>query len=291
MTASYNPATGITYALVHCKDVEREIGELPGLASRFVRYVKEATQFYMHPILPPIAIVDLMTSQNAVDATATLRELNSLENETGQRFYIREDARQMDPLALDFSSIVTRLNGCSTLIRYLEKVADRNIIALNQMTESIDEITDSTVHVHATTHIRDSSAGLKRHAKFLLISNQNASSRLKYDQLGTQTQLNVVSLFKFLMQGLVLSLSLQVYNFIAQRDNRLNVEVARDSKSIAIASKRDSSSMKTISILTMVFLPGTFVTVYGFHNRAFIFLPDDADTSEGLLRYAAIRLG
>jgi hypothetical protein len=53
-----------------------------------------------------------------------------------------------------------------------------------------------------------------------------------------------------------------VYNFIAQHNNRLNIEVACDSKSIAEASKHDSSAMKTITVLTIVFLPGTFVAVH-----------------------------
>ncbi|KAH6720635.1 hypothetical protein BKA61DRAFT_652037 [Leptodontidium sp. MPI-SDFR-AT-0119] len=51
-----------------------------------------------------------------------------------------------------------------------------------------------------------------------------------------------------------------VYNFIAQRDIQQNIEIAKDSKSIAVASKRDSSAMKSISLLTMVVLPGTFIS-------------------------------
>ena len=48
---------------------------------------------------------------------------------------------------------------------------------------------------------------------------------------------------------------------MAQRDNKLNIEIARDSKSIAVEGKRDSSAMKTIAVLTIVFLPGTFIAV------------------------------
>ncbi|KIX96259.1 uncharacterized protein Z520_08037 [Fonsecaea multimorphosa CBS 102226] len=51
-----------------------------------------------------------------------------------------------------------------------------------------------------------------------------------------------------------------LFNLINQRDSRLNFSVARSSRQIAAASKRDSSAMKTISILTLVFLPGTFVS-------------------------------
>jgi hypothetical protein len=44
----------------------------------------------------------------------------------------------------------------------------------------------------------------------------------------------------------------------------VNILAAEDSK-IAIAAKRDSTAMKTISVLTLVFLPGTFVAVGPLH--------------------------
>jgi hypothetical protein len=48
---------------------------------------------------------------------------------------------------------------------------------------------------------------------------------------------------------------------MAQRDTRLYIAVAEDLKDIAAANRQDSNAMKTISMLTMVFLPGTFVSV------------------------------
>ena len=48
---------------------------------------------------------------------------------------------------------------------------------------------------------------------------------------------------------------------IAQDDNKLSYSVASDSAQIAVASKRDSSAMKTIALITALFLPGTFVAV------------------------------
>ena len=53
----------------------------------------------------------------------------------------------------------------------------------------------------------------------------------------------------------------QVHNLIAQRDSLRHIEIGKDTKEVAAASKRDSSAMKTIAVLTMVFLPGTFVSV------------------------------
>ena len=63
-------------------------------------------------------------------------------------------------------------------------------------------------------------------------------------------------------------MSVKVYNFLAQKDARISQALAEGSKSmaedssqIARASKRDSSAMKGLSVLTMFFLPGTFLAV------------------------------
>ena len=41
----------------------------------------------------------------------------------------------------------------------------------------------------------------------------------------------------------------------------MNIEVARDSIVIVLASGRDSAAVKTVAILTIDFLPGTSVAV------------------------------
>ena len=46
-----------------------------------------------------------------------------------------------------------------------------------------------------------------------------------------------------------------------QKDSTLSQSVALDSKKLAEASTRDSSSMKAVAVLTMVFLPSTAVAV------------------------------
>lgn len=62
---------------------------------------------------------------------------------------------------------------------------------------------------------------------------------------------------------------------MSQKDTKINIQLAATStalakaskedsevmRMIAIESKKDSTSMKTIAILGMVFLPGTFVAV------------------------------
>ena len=50
------------------------------------------------------------------------------------------------------------------------------------------------------------------------------------------------------------------FNLASQGDNKINIEIANTSKKIAEATLRDSSSMITIATMTMIFLPGTFVS-------------------------------
>lgn len=50
-----------------------------------------------------------------------------------------------------------------------------------------------------------------------------------------------------------------IYNLIAQRDTKATIDLAGDSHKIAQAALRESSSMKTVAAMTLIFLPGTFI--------------------------------
>lgn len=49
---------------------------------------------------------------------------------------------------------------------------------------------------------------------------------------------------------------------MAQRDNRDNLKMAKISTDIASVTKDDSFAMRTIAVMSIIFLPGTFISVY-----------------------------
>ena len=53
-----------------------------------------------------------------------------------------------------------------------------------------------------------------------------------------------------------------LFSLIARQDQEMSIQIAKDSVEIAQASKRDSTSMKAIAGVTMVFLPGTFLASF-----------------------------
>lgn len=53
----------------------------------------------------------------------------------------------------------------------------------------------------------------------------------------------------------------KLYNIIAQRESKLNFQMAGEQRKLAHASKRDSGAQKTIALLGAVFLPGAYLAV------------------------------
>ncbi|KAK3985414.1 hypothetical protein QBC44DRAFT_404551 [Cladorrhinum sp. PSN332] len=50
-----------------------------------------------------------------------------------------------------------------------------------------------------------------------------------------------------------------LFSFLTHQDSMINLQVANASRELAEAARRDGSSMKTIAVLTMAFLPATFL--------------------------------
>lgn len=60
---------------------------------------------------------------------------------------------------------------------------------------------------------------------------------------------------------LISSLLEQIFSLVTQRDSKVNLAVAEDSNYVALLAAQDSETMKTITVLTLVFLPSSLVTV------------------------------
>ncbi|KAI0480678.1 hypothetical protein GGR56DRAFT_627105 [Xylariaceae sp. FL0804] len=71
-----------------------------------------------------------------------------------------------------------------------------------------------------------------------------------------------------------------LYNIMAQKESKLNLEMAIQQKRLAHASKRDSTAMKTLSLLGAIFLPGTFLASV-FSMTFFNFNVGDGGSGKG----------
>ncbi|KAL2164543.1 hypothetical protein VTH06DRAFT_3760 [Thermothelomyces fergusii] len=64
-----------------------------------------------------------------------------------------------------------------------------------------------------------------------------------------------------------------LYNIIAQKESKLNLQMAGEQRRLAHAAKRDSTSMKVLSLMGAIFLPATYLaSIFGM--TFFNFVPD-----------------
>jgi hypothetical protein len=81
-----------------------------------------------------------------------------------------------------------------------------------------------------------------------------------------------------------------LYNIITQKESKLNLEMAAQQRRLAHASKRDSTAMKTLSLLGAIFLPGTFLSSV-FSMTFFQFdVPANSEVSQELWIYFAVTI-
>ncbi|KAI6091125.1 hypothetical protein F4821DRAFT_255409 [Hypoxylon rubiginosum] len=72
-----------------------------------------------------------------------------------------------------------------------------------------------------------------------------------------------------------------LYNIMAQKESKLNLEIASQQRRLAHATKRDGTAMKTLSLLGAVFLPGTFMaSVFSMTFFDFNVGPNNGDPSD-----------
>ena len=194
MAASYDPVTKTTNALLHC-----EFSAGYDSIGRFKQYIKSMAG-QMHPLMLPVMIVDMETS-NALGTFANAgSSLRKIEAETGQSALItgvgNETVSVDDPLALDLVSLVNRLCRCSSDVRVSEKDSEVVLEHLQVIRSAIDEVASGVppFSSDAYEHLEPSSGKLRRHIDYLISSRKILLLRFQEVQLGAQTQLSVVSI-------------------------------------------------------------------------------------------------
>ena len=75
---------------------------------------------------------------------------------------------------------------------------------------------------------------------------------------------------------LILGSRLKVYNYMPQRESKLDLQMAGKQRCLAHSAKRDSISMKMLSLSGAFILPATFISSI-FSMSFFDFIPDDPD--------------
>ena len=158
--------------------------------------------------------------------------------------------------------VTIRALGVVQIATYAETHAKALLVMIEAIMESIKSVTEATPHPNKT-NIEKAGSLLSERLVFLAHKTRVLLGDIQFVEKRAQVQITAVGQPAFLLKALLLTRLplLQVYNFLAQKDARVGQKLAADSSQIARASKRDSSAMRGLAVLTMVFLPGTFISV------------------------------
>ena len=152
----------------------------------------------MHPMMLPVAIIDMGTSLALGTFANAGSRLRKVEAETGQSALITDEGDGTlvvdDPLALDLVSLVNKLSSCSADVRVSEKDSQVVLEHLRLIRSDIDEIANGLPPFSSNDyqHLQSSSRQLKRHIDYLINSRNMLLLSFQEVQLGAQTQLAVV---------------------------------------------------------------------------------------------------
>jgi hypothetical protein len=135
------------------------------------------------------------------------------------------------------------IHSCETL-----SVTVETINALQKQASILSQMRAARVKsaTDAFIQIKDHMESQMRTLQSLLLRSQSNKERL-------QNEISLVRSILFPWQNLIL-MCCQAYNTIAQRDSQVMTGLGH-------AAKQDSGAMRTIAVVTMAFLPPTFLSV------------------------------
>lgn len=237
MSSSTNVETGMTYALFHGCD-EQDVKVL-------AYWLRMTTCSVGHPLLLPALFAELQLMRHKKLARDNWSKLVTLYAHTGQ-YGNHAQMPHPAPLqenAFDYDNTTREVLGMYQDTGFLEKGLLKLRRGLKQMASQLEIIKTNVP---------------KARKKFIVKENARIGERLEEMMVDYE---GLLAECKLIMDGASM-LNNAIWNLIAQRDNIANQSIAADSRAIASAAKRDSSAMKAIALLTMTFLPGTFVASF-----------------------------
>ncbi|KAI0470024.1 hypothetical protein GGR56DRAFT_154543 [Xylariaceae sp. FL0804] len=172
------------------------------------------------------------------DQTITARQsfdLARIEKRVGygkDSFYL-EDRINVPDLAVAIQNVGSVMNHIAAKQRHFSFFEDTLVAVENLKIEQVPE------------NVR----------RLIMISNNSIVATFP----SLRARIRSSSTYLTYLKGKADRLSNVLYALMTHEDAATGVELAESSRVLAEAAKRDSSSMKTVAIVTMAFLPGTFI--------------------------------
>ncbi|KAK4198187.1 hypothetical protein QBC40DRAFT_284259 [Triangularia verruculosa] len=212
-----------------------------------IKHLKECAAQVLHPFLLPIIILshDLSAKndQKQRDAREWLRKLEyavSMRNEV-----LEDEAQYIKDNMVDLDQINRDLVECHSQVLWKRPQAYLEIVRV--MREGMTVFWDDIASRKGGRYAGEEGDTAKVHRSML--------ARLEF----YRAKLNGIENYAHTTLERLGIQRAALYNIIAQKESKLSLKMAGEQRRLAHNAKRDSSSMKTLSLLGAIFLPATYL--------------------------------
>ncbi|KAL2114143.1 hypothetical protein VUR80DRAFT_449 [Thermomyces stellatus] len=206
-----------------------------------IQHVKACAAQVSHPLLMPIILLSYeLSPENEIRQRNARDWLRRLEHAISGRDEIREDESYVSNGVLDMDGITRDMYECNGQV--LWKKPGAYMENVREMERAMERFREGTEAV----------AGFKGELEKL---HRNMLSRLEFYMVKLKGLENYswTTLERLRIQREAL------YNIAAIRESKLSLQIAKEQKFLAHATKHDGTAMKTLTLLGAIFLPGTYL--------------------------------
>lgn len=206
-------------------------------------------------------------------------EHNAAFEKTLYRIYEAESATEMTPPSwklqlpnatrdwlADFDNLLRRLHELHTQMCHFDTVSDFHVKWAIFILESVDLLEELRTEVGLPPMLKRDSRVLRERIQFTLTRCEYTSAKTKEMLARVKGQINVVRPSyvpwnSHSVDSCHVALLYQTFSLITQKDSKVNIAAAEHSNQLATLAADDSETMRTITVLTLLFLPSNLITV------------------------------
>ncbi|KAK2790501.1 hypothetical protein FQN52_005518 [Onygenales sp. PD_12] len=221
--------------------------------SSLVTYLGDSREELIHPMNLPVILCEMITESDSNGIKRRAKELYQVEIRTNYHGYPRNEAAEEGHAKSpekDFEEMTRSLNIIISRLAFHEMRINANAVFTDQILERILAFETDAKNLEEGGEeewhkkLQSASRPLLERLVHLKTEHQALLLEIACNQKIAQSQLEIV------------------YNLVAQRDNKDNLKLAKVSTDIANTTKDDSRAMRTIAVMSIAFLPGTFVSSF-----------------------------
>ncbi|KAL4995594.1 hypothetical protein BDV10DRAFT_128087 [Aspergillus recurvatus] len=230
-----------------------------------LEHISDADKDACHPMLLPIILCEMLAVADANGIRANGSELSKVEFRTNFSGFYQINA-VMDPGSertpeKEFAEMTRMLNYIISRLAFHEMRMQANIGLTRQIREHMSAIIAELSPLRKTTdNLAENltAPGPGRWVNAMYEASHRLSQRVSHLEAEHQALLLEIACHSKIAQS-----QLQIiYNLIAQRDNKDNLKMAQISTRIANTTKNDSYAMRTLALMSVIFLPATFIASF-----------------------------